>query len=393
MSAWQRLRRFQQDMQNRRLPLGMLGWRFLLPGVCPRERLHRRLWWQAPRRLPRVLWLWLETGLWLRWVCWLALPACRQALARHGAEVVQQHGISLPRQYRQLRHLALARCWPPALYYRYQLYLPGRSVLDYVAPSETAAFHRWRDGSLHPAQLALLADKEQSAAQLAAAGIPVARTLLTLTPGMPDPDWQQLPCRQLFAKPRHGSRSQHCYQVQVDEAGQAHCAPFPHATADEAAWRASRQQQTLLLQPCYRPARALHGLTQGDLTLRILTRRQSGGFEVTHAWLEIAVEDQTYQWQPLSLSRGLPIAPFIHDDMPARWQQAGLASLPHWQDAANHACHAHAVLAPDLCSVAWDVMLPEEGAILLEGNSTWNVMPPQILYGGLLAPPNLTASP
>jgi hypothetical protein len=276
---------------------------------------------------------------------------------------------------------------PPYLYYAFQLYLPGRKPDDYVLPAEMAAYHRHRDGGHYPTELRLLADKQRSLAVLSAAGIANSRTLQVLTPDCPLPEWQALGYSALFLKPRDGSQSQHCYRLQLATDGTTCWFRHPdgETSGTEAAWLSSRQQLHYLIQPCYRTAAALQWLSQGDMTLRVITRQRHGKVAVTMAWLEMETDHGQYHLQPLQLTGGQPVAPFTDPELAQRWQQAGLHRLPHWQQAASNACAAHTLLAPNLHSVAWDFVLPEEGAILLEGNSTWNVVPPQQLFGGLLS--------
>lgn len=382
------LKRLQRLILDQHTPHGCPGRYLLWPTHHPRDRRHRTLWWQAPRRLPRPLWLMLQLWLTLRWLGWLALPACLRTLARHGHEVQQQHGIACHTQYRALRQLALGRCWPPALYYAFRLYLPGRHPSDYVAPAEMAAYHRGCDGGRYPAQLALLRDKLRSADILHQAGFSTARTLLALAPDSPIPDWAALGQERLFIKPRDSSRSQHCYRLQVAADGTVHWYRHPdgNPAGAEQAWRDNRTLHHWLVQPCYQTSPALQCLNTGDLTLRVITRQRAGHVTVTMAWLEMETVNGEYQLQPLALPDGQPLPPHATPLLLADWQQYGLKALPHWQQAAHDACAAHAMLAPDLASVAWDFVLPESGAVLLEGNSTWNVVPPQQLFGGLLDP-------
>lgn len=384
--AW--LQRVHRAAFGRPTPQGSVGWHLLCPGLEGNDRLHRQLWWQAPRRLPRLLWLLLELWLYLRWQCWLANPACQRALARHGSRIQQQHQLSTARQNRAIRQLARKRCWPPYLYYTFQLYLPDHHPEDYVLPAEMAAYHRYRDGGHYPAELRLLADKQRSLDVLSAAGIANSRTLQVLTPACPLPEWQALGYSALFLKPRDGSQSQHCYRLELATDGSVSWFRHPdgETAGVEAAWLRSRQRFHYLIQPYYRAAAALQSLSQGDLTLRVITRQQHGKVAVTMAWLEIETHHGQYQLQALTLADGQLLAPDAIPALATRWQQDGLHQLPHWHQAASNACAAHTLLSPNLHSVAWDFVLPEEGAVLLEGNSTWNVVPPQQLFGGLLSP-------
>lgn len=56
--------------------------------------------------------------------------------------------------------------------------------------------------------------------------------------------------------------------------------------------------------------------------------------------------------------------------------------LPYWQETVKLVCKAHKQFY-ELQSIGWDVVLTENGPVLLEGNDDWEIGGPQDTYGGL----------
>lgn len=56
--------------------------------------------------------------------------------------------------------------------------------------------------------------------------------------------------------------------------------------------------------------------------------------------------------------------------------------LPYWNETVELVCNAHRQFY-EIQSIGWDVIITEEGPILLEGNDDWEIGGPQDTYGGL----------
>jgi hypothetical protein len=181
-------RALYRGIWQRHLPHGLVSWRYLLPGD-ERLDLHRRLWWDAPRRLPRALWLGLEAWLWLRWIGFDAWHASWRVVRRFGPEIRASEGLSLGRQGLRTLSLALAWCITPADVYRFRLYRDPFAALDYVYGNELQAYHHRLNAArgLTRASMALLQDKRRQTEALALDGIPMAPILAHLPHGASTP--------------------------------------------------------------------------------------------------------------------------------------------------------------------------------------------------------------
>ena len=199
----------------------------------------------------------------------------------------------------------------------------------------------------------------------------------------------------VFLKPRYGSAGRHCFYLRRDKDRQLQWQEFdkpPHSSElAYSVWRAAAKTSDFLIQPCYENAIEIRGICKELITLRVLTISRSEGWCVDLAYLEIPDGVKNYLIQPLDLQSGqLILLPQIKPN-PAQehWQPEQLHLLPHWRQAAASAIRAHRALAPDLYSVAWDFILNEDGALLLEGNSSWGLEALQTVRGPLLAKPDI----
>ena len=59
--------------------------------------------------------------------------------------------------------------------------------------------------------------------------------------------------------------------------------------------------------------------------------------------------------------------------------------LPDWEETVELALAA-ARWSPNLCSVAWDIRLTQDGPVVIEGNLGWSARPLQVSHGGFLRP-------
>ncbi|MDO8652615.1 MAG: sugar-transfer associated ATP-grasp domain-containing protein [Undibacterium sp.] len=397
----------RREFWQRHLPHGLISWRYLWPGQSRQVRLHRHFWWHAPTALPRPLWLIQQSWLYLRWIVWLGWRASWRTVKQHGPAVQAATGLSQFAQWRYALRLALGRCLPPRMIYQYQLYLPQRQPWDYVSEHETGAFHRWRDACQLPASAPankplnkqsnkqasreMLADKWQCSQTLASAGIAVATTYCMLPRNSPAPDWDRF-ALPLFLKPRYGSAGQDCFYVYAGKNGaadwQVYGQPASARLSPRQQWQRASRQQDYLIQPCVANASALATLASVAITLRVLTKRSEDNVVVDFACLEIPLQAQQHRMQPIDLASGALLASGVSGPTDSAlatvWQHAALANLPHWQQALRSAMLAHQMLAGDLYSVAWDFVLSEAGALLLEGNSSWRLHALQAERGGLL---------
>ncbi|MEB0177893.1 hypothetical protein, partial [Undibacterium sp. CCC3.4] len=268
---------------------GLISWRYLLPRQNALIRLHRQFWWQTPSKLPRALWLLFELLLWLRWIGWYAWRDSWKVSRSQHAQIDPAHRLTQMQLFLRLLRLSLAHGMVPGVSCHHQLYLSGSKPWAYLFPNECAAFHRWRDGNVHPAAIKTLADKHICSRQFAELGIAAAANLALLRKGSPEPDWSQFPL-PAFLKPRYGSAGKHCFYLRRSEGAalywQEYEQPPHHSRQARQAWKVAAAKNDFLLQACYTNAPALDIIHPELITLRVLSTCAAGQCRIELAYLE-----------------------------------------------------------------------------------------------------------
>ncbi len=402
-----RARYLYREVIRRRLPHGVINWRYLRPGADERIRLHRRFWWQNRGHFPRLLWCVNETWLWLRWSLWSGWWASARAVRHFGPTVAAEVGMAPWRQFVHVLRLALAWSIHPAEVYRFRLYRQPHTVPDYVFGQETYAYHRWRSESLGWTQesLALLQDKVALAERLARIGIPVVSTVRSIARGS---DSAPLAERmdgldRVFCKGRSGNRGRNAFAAWRTADGLAGLRfegqPLDDTRQVERAWRELLRIDDALIQPHLENHPALKPMIDGSeaITVRLISQWSGDAPACLGATLEIPAgrapegERTEYALLPLRLETGelqpVPAQVLLNPVARARAERLRLSAptyrVPEWDPLVRDSLRAHSCL-PDVRAIAWDWVVTPDGPILLEGNAGWGVMTPQIFHGGFL---------
>lgn len=392
---------------RRRLPHGLISWRYLVPFQAEVIHIHRRLWLLGrDPRLPLPFYLLQELLLWLRWVSWCGWRQSLRVLKRRGREIREREGIGLFSQFTQMVRLSVGRCIPPHEVCTFGLYRHGgaRAAWEYVFVNEVQAFHRRRNAGREGLQdaLALMQDKHALALLLTGRGIPAVSTLAVVPRGNhfdPQPFLEEV--SRLFCKPRHGSTGRDSFVMERRHDGTVAIFHTQNgireAEGNMEALQAALQLDDFLVQPFLHNHPALDNLSSGNdvVTVRVVTEYDNGTARCWSAVLEVPfsrddVGGHGHCILPIDLATG-KLRPFPVADLPLSaikqhnsiFAEIGSATLPYWQEISSHAVAAHA-LVPGLFSIAWDFVVTPDGPVLLEGNSGWGLTVPQTLRGGLL---------
>jgi hypothetical protein len=404
-SHWALLKR---ELLQRRLPHGLLGWRYLWPGRDARIRAHRSCWWASGARWPRPLWMMLEGWHWLRWVgysAWLASWRMDRAQRRNNALENWPPGSG----WRVLR-LALAWCIPPRDSVRFGLHRRPEAALDYVFDQELGGWHRLCSLplGLSRASLALLQDKPRLSEALGAAGIPMAPILAVVARETPERPLSSFlrDATPVFCKMRSGNQGRGAFaawRVGDGWAGRTFIGqPLENSQAVEQAWQALLQLDDALIQPRLdnHPALAGLGLAGEAITVRYISEWRVNGLACLSAVLEVPTHraersgETGYTILPVEAGTGRLLPWPDPDKLPAEARERAerlyrmaldrsLTRLPCWDELARRTLRAHAVF-PDISDIAWDWVITPTGPVLLEGNGGWGAAMPQLIGGGVL---------
>ena len=398
-----------------RRPHGLVSWRYLRAGRDARIAIHRRLWWESCRNWPRPLWGLLQLWLWSRWLGWYGWRASWVAVRRFGPEVRAREGLSLARQAQRTLTLSLGWCIPPGEIYALGLYRRPDAALDYVFSPEVPAFQAWCDGrsSVQQASLALLQDKAAFAAELGRRGVPVVPTLAVVPAHTAERPLAAVmgPHGHVFCKTRSGSKGEGAFAARRAPGGREgpqeglqgrwfEGDELEGTDAVEAAWRQLLARDDALVQPRLVDHPGLAPLSDESdvVTVRFISRREGASLTCLSATLEVPWGPHEitawppYVFLPVEAETGrllpFPADAFLasgsRERLAQTWQQVrGIGALPFWSELVAGSLRAHRMV-PGIWAVAWDWVITPDGPVLLEGNSGWWTVMPQVYGGGLL---------
>ncbi|MDX2104047.1 MAG: sugar-transfer associated ATP-grasp domain-containing protein [Alphaproteobacteria bacterium] len=353
----------------------------------------------------------LQAILWVRWVTYGGWRALFAVWAAHRRACADATGMGAGQQLMRLVRLAIGRAMPPAAAYQFGVIATPANGWNFIADRHVLAFHRWRNARFPGAAAAaeLLADKQKTALLLAARGIPTATSLDHVV--VIDPALLKALARRhgrLFCKLRSGSRGAGAFSYWLSQAetGQERLAgmrlsgeSLDNDDAVLSAWRALCAQGEPLVQAVLRnhPLLAPAAPEGVAITVRLITRLGEDGLKLACACLEVPGAAGTdgrrpgYIMVPFDLASGRLFP--LPDPCGIAAQQTRQAAelvgrmggepVPFWQEMADHSLAAHAAIA-DLWAVAWDWVVTPEGPVLLEGNTGFSGVVPQLLMGGFL---------
>ena len=400
-------RLIHRELFQRRLPHGLIGWRYLWPGRDEQIRTHRSLWWDSGDRWPRPLWLLVQAW---HWLCWVGFWAWRASwrMDRHqrrNAAADWPTGSGW-----RVLYLALAWCIPPRDSVRFGLHRHPHTALDYVFDHELGAWHRRRSLPLgwSRTSLDLLQDKPRLAEFFTTTGIPMATTIAVVSRNPPHPPMSTYLSgpNPVFCKMRSGNQGRGAFAVWRQGDGLAGQTFSGQALADtpaaEKAWQDLLKLDDALIQPrlTNHPALAGLGLADEAITVRYISEWRSDHLACLSAVLEVPTHqadingDTLYTILPIDAETGR-LLPWPGQDPlpvePRKWAERlyrmagehGVHHLPCWFELADRSHRAHATF-PDIRAIAWDWVITPAGPVLLEGNVGWGPAVPQRILGGFL---------
>ena len=403
----------QREVIRRRLPHGLLSPLYLLPTKNKRVTIHRQLWWQSGQRWPRIIWLILETWLWLRWVFVHALPACLRINRRLGPVVEREEKITRKTQFVRVLKPALLWSIPPTESYRFRLYSYPEKALDYIYNNETGAYHAWLSNPLgwRKTSRDLIQDKARFTDFFAQKAIPVVSCCKMVTGIETIATVEQ--CLQqharLFCKTNSGNQGRGAFTVWMTEKGLTGRTftgqILKNSREVESAWQKLVKLDKVLIQPCLDDHPSLKPLACNDdvITVRLISQWQGealAGLQpgCLSATLEVpagvgkkgAVFYAILPIDPETGGLSAPMRPLARDAEVTQAierieTEAGrINKLPFWSELVEAGFAAHRFL-PDIYAIAWDWVITPAGPVLPEGNSGWGCATPPLLHGAFLA--------
>lgn len=392
-----------------------MSWRYALPGNDKIIGRHRQLWLVSRGNHCLFAWLLREFVVWLIWLLFGAWYSLYLTLKTYGREIARLEGISISRQTITLMRLALKWCIPPRQILELGVYRNPLTALDYIYDIEIAAFQDLLNmprTSQDTSDEKLLQDKVGLSISLRALGIPMARTIALFLRGSESMDKLILMLsekQRLFCKARHGCKGIGSFAVWHSGGNTTgrmlNGRDLPDKLSIEKILNKLLEMDDVIIQPLLVNHESMSMLSpDGEtITVRVITLRQGRNYQVLCAMMAIPVfvapnlSRMTHLTLPVKCDNGLPqrypaqgflnqAGRLLAEDLYNRWPTQ--KSLPFWNVVLKDSIRAHGCLH-HLAAVAWDWVLTVEGPVMLEGNSGWGTIMPQLICGGFLASGNI----
>ena len=392
---------FYHHIIKRRLPFGLFSWRFLLPGQTESVNFHRSLVMQFYPVIPRPIWLLIVLFVGFKWMLFYGPYYSYRVVNKLGKEQREVIGQTLWQQYWRVLGVSMGLGLAPASWYQYQLYRPKRDLWSYVYDQELPAYHLYRNRGRpqYEQAAALLGDKWRFEQYLLENGIPTTNTQLLMPQGVAhcrrDLEGLTQTKGRLFCKRRTGNQGKGAFSALWKEK-RLQIKPLREKTLSndevDAFLRDNMSTHGYLIQPEYlhhqRIDDALKGLARPALTIRIISACSGENNEIVNLvfavmYWTVIENGKTRFHYPLAidLSSGTldekyPVWPRENLD---EVQQTALRyftkllsgeTLPFWEEAVELVHKSHRLI-PGVDQIAWDLILSDERAVLLEGNSGW----------------------
>lgn len=385
---------------QRRLPFGLFSWRFLLPKQTPSIKFHRQLMMKQLPHLPRSIFLPIALFNGLKWILIYSPYYSLRTVKYRYKNIQDKTGLSFWRQYRRVLMISMGHGLSPKSWYQYQMYLPENKekLWANIYDQEAGAFHQHRNQNRknYKKHAALLGDKWLFEQTLLKHSITSAATLALIPKGISDfsSQLQALIAEhgRIFCKRRTGNRGQGAFSVFVKDS-RLQIQPKDEKPLSEVDGvnflQKNIQKYDYLIQPDYkhhqRFAIARSGLDRPATTVRIISRIEDKAIYLEHAVLYWQlIEEETVRFHyPIAINTDSgtldnhlepwPRNNFKDEQLEELKHFIAMLSdkpLPFWSQALKLIRSTHPLLA-GIDQIAWDFILSEERAVLLEGNSGW----------------------
>ena len=395
------------ELWLRKLPSGLIHWRYCGLGLTSLAKQHRQFWWANKRSYPRLIWLIIELWHWLRWVFYYAWVFSWHATRYWGAKVNALEGLSIKQQFWRVLKLAITWCIPPSTSYQFKLYKSSTNPLSFIFNHESPGYHAIQNKLYLKNQetLELIQDKLILANTLKSLGVRTVDTLHHYSQG------SKIKLRKLinsvhpvFCKSRFGNQGIGAFSAWQTKKGLRGSTFQGKLLANEneveSAWTNLLSLDDALIQPkLITHAKLIKmGNNQDVITVRYITKRHKAAISCLSCFLEVPVGQKkighnVYTLFPIDPQNGeiqkIPNHMLLNSeskkDAARAWRLSPKNKLiPFWKELCHGSLLAHHHCL-ELHSIAWDWVITDNGPLMLEGNSGWGVLIPQIIRGkGLL---------
>ena len=378
---------------------------FLNPKSSRIISLHRRLFFLSCCRPINLI---INLIAYARWVGYYTWVLSYKASTKQTEEQLQEYGLTRLELFLELVKLGLIHIIPPRYYFIYQFYKNNnkKKILNYVYNQQQPYFHdnSNRNFKQYKQDVKLIGDKYQFTIALQKIDIPTVSSELCNTLALKQRPWLLLQKKAMFVKPNIGSKSKDAFLIEYDsgkdkyELTPIHGSVMKHHFDIECYLKKIvSRHNTLLLQPMVSEHAEIKKISSqnASTTVRIITGKSASSPCIPPKLLYLQLEIpcvkekksivQYYTILPLDLNT-LDIDP-VFKCKSSYYQENDQVISDElklmMRTAINYCVLAHHKLL-NLRSVSFDVILSEEGPVILEANYNWSV---EMLYNVIQTDP------
>ena len=285
----------------------------------------------------------------------------------------------------------------PQAYFSLKLHQKPRHLwLSYVFPQEQPSWHQIHGYNLEQQIRTVLADKNQTEARLTGAQINCVQTLKMFKRNS-HLDGNHIFTRQnYFIKPNKLNAMRGCVRLEYKHQSAIYTLTGYDLSRQKVSIQGQKDIATflelllnntdLLIQPLlldhpsmqpFKPPHANYPQLNDITTVRVITCYYNYSVSLVNALLEVD-QGASKGW----VSYGIDIKTGKVNNSPpfnnAEDNRLLNKTIPFWQEIERISCSAHQCLG-QIKTVSWDICISTNGPIIIEGNSGWGVIAPQLV--------------
>lgn len=396
--------RIAKKIKQTRTPPFIFSFSFFRKGCDPITALHRRLFILSCRHPLSLI---LNFIAWIRWLTYYTWKSSYQTCLSKTKAELKDYGLTHPVLFTKLVKLGLLYAIPPHYYFKYKFHQPekAKQILHYIYKQQLPYFHAYsnRDFQAYQQASKLINDKYRFSLLLKEAGIPTVLGEPIDTRRLKEDFSRLFQQKKLFCKPNNASQSQDAFLIDYDPTHNRYqIVPIQGKSltcmSEIKAYLKSiiSRHDMLLLQPeiVDHPEIKKISRQQAATTIRIITAKSAdtelAHTELLYIQLEIPLEKQAvtarqyYKILPLDLNTLEVDTTFKTKSWCPKENDVVLS--PHLKSlirlSTAYCLQAHKLIR--LKSISFDVILSEQGPVILEANYNWSV---EMLYHIIPEPP------
>ena len=355
--------------------------------------LHRELVLKSYPTRSRWQWVlvfFISVISWYLFSLWRQLFLCSRLFM---SVAKNRYNLAISRQWIDLIYLGFWFGVAPSDYYQLRLHQFERNRwLKFVFMQEQQNWQLVHSLQIYATSHKLLSDKYKSEQILRDVGLNCVRTIDLIPKGDRLFETRLFQGQSRFIKPQNANAMRGCMFLDYDPKSNSYSLvgkgmdrkPICESSRSGIVYQLQLvlAHNSLLIQEVLSNSMAMSAFCHNEklVTLRVISCRINQSIELAYALLEVE-SDSPESWciYPLDITNGMILDHPIHGENCLNLAKINQShAVPQWVELKKHVREAHQHF-PDLKTIGWDLCVTESGACIIEGNSGWGLITPQIV--------------